>query len=53
MKMQLRENFGDYSKTFITDIPTDMESEQAIFLIRLCPDSLMKRFIFILLRKTA
>ena len=37
MKMQLRENFGDYSKTFITDVPTDMESEQAIFFDKTLP----------------
>lgn len=29
--MQKGENFGDYSKTFITDIPADLESEQFLY----------------------
>ncbi|WP_316841591.1 LuxR C-terminal-related transcriptional regulator [Pedobacter gandavensis] len=37
MKMQSRENFGDYSKTFITDVPADLESETAIFFARTLP----------------
>ena len=31
MKMQERENFGDYSKTFITAVPADLKSEEALF----------------------
>ena len=37
MKMKSSENFGDYSKTFITDVPADLESETAIFFDQTLP----------------
>lgn len=35
--MQMRDDFGAYSKTFITDIPADLESEQALFFKQTIP----------------
>lgn len=35
--MAQSENFGDYSKNFITDIPADLESEDAIFYDQTIP----------------
>lgn len=35
--MTMKKNFGDYSKTFITDIPADLTSEQALFFDKTIP----------------
>jgi len=33
----MKKNFGDYSRTFITDVPADLESEQAQFFKKTIP----------------
>lgn len=35
--IEMKKNFGDYVKTFITDIPADLESEQALFFKKTIP----------------
>jgi len=33
----MKKNFGDYSRTFITDVPADLESERAQFFKKTIP----------------
>src|SRR5687768_18509157 len=35
--MKLKGNFGDYSRNFITDVPADLKSEQALFFEQTIP----------------